>query len=251
MGALISPDRGFIADAPQFRSEKRHRPVGRMLMIGAGILVAFILAGLFVSRDLTLGSVDSKDIQSVPTNNSYEFRVYALNQTSIEISENGTYFCFDIGDLPFDLGSLQFEDFRTDTNYSLNYYGGSSILANARGENALIAIKESTGKLISEVHYHGQDLIVLSGETKYCSYPSGVTWNGTDAMVQDWRAGTWTPDDGVLIEHPKNVTLSDAKFYVMVFEPAGTTLLPEYDVVPVIALTLLLVAFFRNRKSKP
>ncbi|MBU1915397.1 MAG: hypothetical protein KJ563_09415, partial [Candidatus Thermoplasmatota archaeon] len=233
------------------RFEKRHKPVGRGLMVCAGILIAFVLAVLFIPRDLTIGSVDSKDTQSVPTNNSYEFRVYALNQTSIEISENGTYFSFDIGDLPFDLGSLQFGDFRTDTNYSLRYYGGSGILVSARGENATIAIRESTGRLISEVQYHGQGLIVLSGETKYCSYPSGVTWNGTDAMVQDWRAGTWAPDDGILIEHPKNVTLSDAKFYVMVFEPAGNTLIPEYEVVPVIALTLLLVAFLRYRKGGP
>jgi len=251
MGALISPDHGFIGDARQPRFEKRHKPIGRGLMVGAVILFAFVLAVLFVPRNLTVGSVNNKDIQSAPTNNRYEFRVYALNQTSIKISENGTYFSFNIGDLPFGLGSLQFGDFRTDTNYSLSYYGGSGILVNARGENATISIRESTGKLISEVRYHGQGLVVLSGETKYCSYPSGVTWNGTDAMVQDWRAGTWAPDDGILIEHPKNVTLSDAKFYVMVFEPAGNILIPEYEVAPVIALTLLLVAFLRNRKAGP
>jgi hypothetical protein len=251
MGALISPDHGFIADAHRLRFERRHRPVGRGLMVGVGLLLAFVLAVLFVPRDLTIGSADSKDIQSVPTNNSYEFRVYALNKTSIKVSENGTYFSFNVGDLPFDLGSLRFGDFRTDTNYSLSYYGGSGILVSARGENATMTIRESTGRLISEVRYHGQGLIVLSGETKYCSYPSGVTWNGTDAMVQDWRAGTWTPDDGILIEHPKNVTLSDAKFYVMVFEPAGNVLVSEYEVVPVIALTILLVAFLRYRKDGP
>ena len=251
MGALISPDHGFIADARQPRLEKRHKSIGRGLVISAGILLAFVLAVLFVSRDLTIGSADSKDIQSAPSDNSYEFRVYALNKTSIKVSENGTYFSFNVGDLPFDLGSLRFGDFRTDTNYSLSYYGGSGILVSARGENATMTIRESTGRLISEVRYHGQGLIVLSGETKYCSYPSGVTWNGTDAMVQDWRAGTWTPDDGILIEHPRNVTLSDAKFYVMVFEPAGSTLIPEYEVVPVIALTLLLVVFLRGRTARP
>lgn len=248
MGALIPSDRGFIADARQTRLEKRHRPVGRGLIVCACILFAFVLAVLFVPRDLTIGPVDSKDVKGVPTNNSYQFRVYALNQTSIQTSENGTRFSFCVGDLPFGLCSLQFGDFRKDTNYSLRYYGGSGILVSACGENATMAIRESTGRLISKVQYHGQGLIVLSGETQYCSYPSGVTWNGTDAMVQDWRTGSWTPDDGILIEHPKNVTLSNAKFYVMVFDPAGNVLVPEYEVVPVIAMTLLLVAFLRDRR---
>jgi len=251
MGALISLDHGFVAAAYQCRLEKRRKPVGRVLVIGVGILVAFVIAGLFVQRDLTIGSVDTKDTNSVPANNSYEFRVYALNQTSSMTTEDGTCFCFDIGDLPFDLCSLQFGDFRTDTNYSLKYFGGSGILVSACGENATLVIREYTGRIISEVRYHGQGLIVLSGETKYCSYPSGASWNGTDAMVQDWRGGTWAPDDGILIEHPENVSLSDAKFYVMVFEPAGSMLLPEFGVVPVIALTLLLVAFLRNRKVGP
>ena len=251
MGALISPDHGLIADARRSRSGNRHRPIGRGSMVGVGILVAFTLALLFVPKGLTFGSVDSNDVQSVPRNNSYEFKVYALNQTSVRISENGTYFSFRVEDLPFDIRSLRFGDFRTDTNYTLSYYAGSGILVSARGNNATLAIRESTGRLISEVRYHGQDLIVLTGETKYRSYPSGVTWNGTDAMVQDWRAGKWTPGDGILIEHPESVTLGEAKFYVMVFEPVGNMQIPEYEVVPVIALTLLLVAFLRNRKDGP
>jgi hypothetical protein len=251
MGALISPDNGFIADAHQPKLEKRRTPIGRGLMVCTCILFAFVLAALIVPKALTIRSADSRDVQSAPTDNSYEFRVYALNKTSMNVSEDGTYFSFEIGNLPFDLGSLQFGDFRTDKNYTQSYFGGSGILVSAYGGNATMSIRERAGKLISEVHYHGQDLIVLSGETKYCSYPSGVTWNGTDAMVQDWRAGTWTPSDGILVEHPKNVTLSDAKFYVMVFEPAGSVQVPEFESFPVIALTILLVVYFGNRKAGP
>jgi hypothetical protein len=251
MGALISADHGFIADSHRSVSEKRRKPSWRGLVVIASILLSVVLAALTISQNVPIGSVDTKDTKSVPANNSYEFRVYALNQTSSMTTENGTCFCFDIGDLPFDLCSLQFGDFRTDTSYSLKYFGGSGILVSACGENATLVIRECTGRLISEVRYHGQGLIVLSGETKYCSYPSGASWNGTDAIVQDWRGGTWAPGDGILIEHPENVSLSDAKFYVMVFEPAGSMLLPECEVVPVIALTLLLVAFLRNRKVGP
>ena len=179
----------------------------------------------------------------------YRYRVYTLNVTTKSVRDNGTFFSFRTGDLPFDLSSIRFGDFRTDPLYNQTYYGGSGILANANGTGAIITLKEGNGKTIDTIAYHGQNLIVFDGETRTTSYPNGTTSrSGTDAMIQDWREGAWSPADGIIIGHPGNVSISNSSLFIIVYEPTGGLHLPEFEVLPIVVAAIVLILFLGRRR---
>ena len=212
--------------------------------------MAFGMASLFIGVLLPHnhnGSSNSNSSVGEAKTTGYEFKVYALNATAMTRALDCTEFLFRASDLPFDFGSISFGDFRSDTNRTLIYYAGSGMLVNATGENATITLRENNGKTVSKINYGGQDQIVFNGEVKSVTYPRPMTtYNGTDLLVQDWRNGIWTPSDGIMVEHPGNVTVESASFFLMVHEPQGTYEVPEFGniISPLLAL-LVMVGLMR------
>lgn len=199
----------------------------------------------------------TESTKSIPSAaaNPYQWRVYMLNQSTVLAQGAGTSFSFRAEDLPFNFGSISFGDFRSDADHRATYYGGCGILVNASGVAALLVLRESSGKFISSVNYIGQNLIVFSGETKSVSYPTESTsYSGTDKLIEDWRNGTWSPNDGIVIEHPKSVSVTESVFCFMVFEPSGEILIPEFQNTPVMLFLLVTVivgarSLIRRRQS--
>ena len=76
-----------------------------------------------------------------------------------------------------------------------------------------------------------------------------MAYDGTDLMVQDWRNGNWTPSDGIIIEHPKNVTISGATFYLAVYQPGVSAQMPEFDLLAAAASVFVMVLLARRFKK--
>ena len=136
-----------------------------------------------------------------------------------------------------------------DSQHSATYYAGSGVLLNSSGTKAWIALAEGNGKLVSRVFYRGQTMVVLNGQTTtYINSSRPAAYNGTDLMVQDWRNGNWTPNDGIIIEHPKNVTISGARFYLAVYQPGVSAQMPEFDLLlPVMGFVAIAFVLIRRR----
>jgi len=245
----ISSSKGFTADLRVFRATKSsgHKRGAAVAISLLGL--AFILASLLhpIPGKSSETSIDSS--APPPANNSYVFKVYALNHTSTRAVSNGTALLFDIAQLPVNFTSVRFGDYRMDTQYSATYYAGSGVLLNSNGSNAWIALAEGNGKLVSRVFYRGQTMVALNGQTTtYSNRPA--TYDGTDLMVQDWRNGNWTPNNGIIIEHPKNVTISGARFYLAVYQPAISAQMPEFRLImPVVGFVAIALVIIR-RKGK-
>jgi hypothetical protein len=243
MPSLIPLTRGFTADlhSDAVPSRQRRRHVHKAA-VALGVLVAIVLLIQALPENRSPDSKEStKSLPSVAPN-PYQWRVYMLNQSAVLAQNAGTSFSFRAEELPFSFESVMFGDFRADVDHRATYYGGCGILVNASGGSALLVLRESAGKFISSVNYLGQALIVFSGETKSVSYPTESTsYSGTDKLIEDWRNGTWSPDDGIVIEHPKNVSMTESVFCFMVFEPSGEILVPELQSLPVIIFLLATV----------
>jgi hypothetical protein len=227
------------------RSSKHARGVP-LVLLALALSLVFALAVL-PSRGKT-DTVDTDGSVNVSQDLSYDFRVHALNCTYQAPTQTGTLFRFDTTDLPFEFSTVSFCDYRTDTSFSHKYYAGSGILVNANGTNATITLRESTGRLVSRIDYHGQPQVVFNGKIESVTYPkNATTYEGTDQMIQDWRNETWTPDDGIVVEHPNNVTMSGASFFLMTLEPMVTTEVPEFEsLLPVVAVLSILLLLRRR-----
>lgn len=250
MAPLTPPTRGFVADIRAARQSVPRNTKQRHIVAAVALLLSSVLLLQLVPDRRDNEASQAVTSQPAVISNEYIWRVYELNQTARTDNSTGTMFTFRTEDLPYDFRSIQFGDFRADAGHTGKYYGGCGILVNASGTNATIALRESSGSLISTVPYNGQDLIVFSGERISVSYPSASTrYYGTDRMIQDWRNGTWSPNDGIVVEHPGNVTLSGSEFCLMVFEPDGDIEIPEFQGFPfVIACILAVLVIFRRRR---
>lgn len=217
-------------------------------------MIAVMVAIVLVATQSTMVYMDAHtetDDQETATaiaNNSYRFRIYALNQSMVQHKSTSTQFHFNTNDLPIGIDAVIFEDFRTDTSYQSTYYGCSGILMNASGANAEITLRESSGKFISTLEYHGQNPVVFGSMAWSTSGSAAKTFNGTDILVLDWRAGEWTPAQGIILEHPSNVTLMKAKFFVMVFAPGYDQEIPEFDLLVGPVLATMLILFIRKQR---
>jgi len=240
MAPLIPRDIGFTAEL-RANAVPHSMRRGRRRAIAFVAIIASLSLGLILvpSAEEESGSETSNSSQSVvPV--EYKWKVYVLNQTSMYDASNGTVFSFRTEDLPHEFGSILFGDFRADLEGEGTYYGGCGILVEASGSCASIILRETDGKFISSVPYNGQDPVVFSGERRSVSYPSVTTsCYGTDLIIQDWRNGTWAPDEGILVEHPEEVTMVASEFCLMLFEPEGDIEIPEFgDFATVIVLAV-------------
>ncbi len=251
--SLASPDRGFVADIKTSTPARRIRRKGKKgaLLIALGLVSVIAILALAPLRHSSPGATDSTTGSS--TTAPYQFRVYAMNTTMTVHLDSGTVlFVFKVADLPYELGSLFFGDFRADRNRTHVYYAGSGILVNATGASATVTLRESNGKVISSAVYHGQEQIVFNGEVKSVTYPKAATaYSGTDQMIQDWRNGAWSPAEGILVDHPANVTVLSASFFVMTIEPQGAFEIPEFPskIVGLAIMTIIALTALRSRTS--
>jgi hypothetical protein len=188
-------------------------------------------------------------------NNSYEFAVYILNHTVRAPTGDGTLFGFDSAQLPFDFSELVFGEFRGDTEFRDRYYAGFSLLARAEGPNASIRFLEADGKLVEQIGYQGQSLIVLNGWESISKDGKGKvidhTWGSMQIAAYDWEEGSWSPEEGIAVEHPSEMTVTSASLCLMVYEPGGSTDIPEFGPgLACVALALLVLIVRRQRSSK-
>jgi len=245
---VTSSSRGLIADihpTPCVRCGRRksHAAIA-ISILGLG----FVLAALLHPIPGKAGETSTDSSAPFPTNNSYMFKVYALNHTSTRAVSNGTALFFDLAQLPINFIGVRFGDYRKDTQYSATYYAGSGVLLNASGSNAWIALAEGNGKLVSSVFYRGQNIVALNGQTTtYINSSRPAAYNGTDLMVQDWRNGNWTPNDGIIIEHPKNVSISSARFYLAVYQPSVSAQMPEFGLIPAVTSIVVVIILVGRR----
>lgn len=253
--APLGSDAGLIADIIRPRKQGRAIPPRSRkgaAVVALGITVAIMFC-TFVPRGQ--GVKDESNSSAVaPAPIAQQFRVHSLNTSAMASVGGATAIVFRVSDLPFDFRLMRFGDFRTDANRSHIYYAGSGILVNATGSNATITLRESSGKVVSVIEYHGQNQIVFNGEIKSVSSPRlTTTYNGTDLMIQDWRNGLWSPSEGILVEHPDNVTVLSASFYIMAIEPQGAYDIPEFPIALMAAATamvfVLMAVFKRPRRA--
>lgn len=216
--------------------------------------MAFILISFFVQSRGEEESVNGDKSSITPHYNGYEMRVYALNDTIRCPLGFGTLFTFDAHDLPFEFGSLRFGDHREDTQYSSRYYAGMGFLANASGPNASLIFREGNGNLIEEIAYQGQSLIALGGWESVSTDDTGLvmndSWGSMAIPAHDWKDGSWVPEDGILIEHPTNVTILKTTIDLMVFEPSSNTDIPEFSPLLASILAAFLILSARRRFKK-
>jgi hypothetical protein len=214
------------------------------------LVLAFVLLTLLMQSQGHEKPVNGDKSSVNPPNKCYEMKVYALNSTDRSSINIGTFFRFSAKDLPFDFGSLRFGDFSEDSEFSSRYYAGMGLLASACGENATVSLWEGNGHLIQEIAYHGQSLIAVGGWESVSRDGSGDvvdhSWGSMAIPAHDWRGGNWTPESGILVEHPANVTVSKATIDLMVFEPASTTDIPEFTSLPAIVVAAVLILFIRK-----
>jgi hypothetical protein len=245
---FTSSSRGLIADLRPQQSGRCSRRKSHAAVAISILGLAFLLASLLHPIPGKASETSTDSAAPPPTNNSYAFKVYALNYTSTRTVSNGTALFFDIAQLPVNFSSVQFGDYRMDSQYRATYYAGSGVLLNSSGANAWIALTEGNGKLVSSVFYRGQTTVALNGQTTtYINSSRPAAYDGTDLMVQDWRNGNWTPNEGIVIEHPKNVTISGARFYLAVYQPGVSAQIPEFDLLPAVASIFVVVILARRR----
>jgi hypothetical protein len=253
MPPLAPKNSGFTADLRATPNPlKRHARRGPFMAIA--VIVASLVLGVTLIPNLEKEAVtETNNSQQSVVQINYLWKVYVLNQTGRSDAANGTTFSFNNDDLPQEFSTILFGDFRADTDGEGTYYGGCGILVKASGASETITLREIDGKFVSSVQYNGQDPVVFSGERRSVSYPNVTTsYFGTDLIVQDWRRGTWSPNQGILVEHPVNVTMVESEFYLMLFEPEGDLEIPEFNDLPlVLALTLgvLTITSRKNRKD--
>jgi hypothetical protein len=232
---------------------KRRCRLGSAMTIA--LIVVFLVLGITLIPNLEQEAVsEANNSQQSVVQINYQWKVYVLNQTDRSEAANGTTFSFDNDDLPQEFSTILFGDFRADPYGQGTYYGGCGILVEASGASQTITLREIDGKFVSSVLYNGQDPVVFSGERRSVSYPNMTTsYYGTDLIVQDWRNGTWSPDRGILVEHPVDVTMVESEFYLMLFEPEGDLDIPEfYDLPLVLALTLgVMTIVSRRNRGEP
>jgi hypothetical protein len=233
---------------PRVRRAGRHKNRATIAISILGL--ALLLASLLHSVPGKASETSTESPAPSPANDSYVFKVYALNHTSTRAVSNGTALFFDMAQLQVNFSRVRFGDCRMDSEYSATYYAGSGILLNSSGTNAWITLREGDGKLVSNVFYHGQPLVVFNGQTMtYVNCDRPAVFDGTDMIVQDWRKGNWTPNDGIVIEHPKNVTISGARFYLAVYQPGVNAQMPEFDLLPAVVSVFVVVVLARRFKK--
>jgi hypothetical protein len=250
----IGPTGSFVADLRTSPVEaglaRRHRPRRYLSsLVALGVISLLISLAYFAQ-----GSMDAKELRANPEPDSVNmvgpgFKVYSLGELSRTEALNQVSISFSTTGLPFDFTSLVFGDYETNPVVGTTYYAGSGMILNVSGPGGNVTLKEQNGKVIRVIQYQGQTSIVLNGETVYTSTPTATThYEGTDILVQDWLKGTWSPQEGVVLERPTGMTIETSEFYLMVFQPPATV--PEFGALPIVATVMMIICAMVARVRK-
>lgn len=253
------PAGGFVADLYLPRPRVKTRPRKLKLAAVTAAVLGFVAVLLCdqVPGAPSEGEVNTQESSTERSNDTYEFAVYVLNHTTRTSNSTTTLFTFDTSQLPFDFADLEFGDFREDTCYLSRYYGGMSLLARTEGSATNISFEEANGKPIEQIAYQSQSLVVLNGWESVSKDGAGVVldhrWGSMQIAAFDWRDGCWIPEDGIAVEHLSGVTVSDATLCLMVYEPAGSTDIPELGPASAFVALWLVVVIARwlRRRERP
>jgi len=233
-------------------AERRaHKELRRFASLALALSIVSILVGFTY---LAQGDLLTRGAEQAPSDDQANkvgpgFRVYILEELSRTVTANKTVLAYSIESLPFDLTTLSFGDFQNGPQAGVTYYAGSGMLLNVSGPRGNIVLKEPSGKTIRELSYQGQASIVFNGETITTSFPRASTdYEGTDVLIQDWLKGTWSPDKGVVVEHPSGLTVERSEFYLMVYQ--APTTVPEFGTLPAVALVVVILFVCSARRKK-
>ena len=215
----------------------------------AAIIVGAISLGV-VLNESSADTVIEQPSDSASTIQSYGFRVYALNCTGIVDTGSGTLLTFDERELPFDFSEIKFGDFRLDADIVDSYYGGICLAVSTSGQSGNLTFREQNGKHVQDIRYQGQPLVALNGWEYISRDDDGRIidhrWGSMQIAAYDWSDGKWCPSEGILVEKPDYVTISNAALYLMVFEPSSTTSIPEFDLIPGCAAGIAAIVILRK-----
>jgi len=250
--------RGMVADVHLHRSAVRSRPDKLKPKVVAAATLGFMAVLLCQLAGAAPEEGPATAQETEQSFRTYEFAVYSLNHTSRISNGVTTVFTFDSNQLPFDFGSLRFDEAGAAADFSPRYYVGMSLLAWAYGPDSVIGFLESGVKPIEDIEYLGQSPVVLNGwESMSKDSHGGVidhTWGSMQIVAYDWRDGCWSPEQGIAVEHPEGVTVSGVTICLMVYEPNDTADIPELGpVAAVIALCLVVLVIKKagGRRPKP
>ena len=257
MGAL-GPTGSFVADvrespvraAAPVKQRQPRRFVSSLLALG---LISLLVSTAYFAQ----GNIATEKVETSPDPDSTNkigpgFKVYGLRELSRTEGTNQTSISFTTRTLPFDFNSLVFGDYASNPKIGATYYAGSGMILNVSGPSGNVTLKDMSGRVIRSVCCQGQASIVFNGETVYTSTPKATTtYEGTDILVQDWLKGTWSPEEGVVLERPTGMTIDNSEFYLMVFQPPAAV--PEFGVFPAAAVMIVIVCVVlaRFRRQNP
>lgn len=92
------------------------------------------------------------------------------------------------------------------------------LIRNCSGASGQIIICETnTGKNLVSFMYEGNSLIALGGQETVVSFKGQTisdTWSGMTIAAKDWKAGTWTPENGIMVVHTAAQILGDAELFM-------------------------------------
>ena len=105
------------------------------------------------------------------------------------------------------------------------------------GPNGTITYQEHEGNHLGEFYYHGQDSIYLgSGHITTYNRTGSVTgeaWYWLGNLTRDYRAGNWTPEDGISFSCSDGQVFTNATLVVL-----GDLVIPEFSLIVAIVILM-------------
>lgn len=105
-------------------------------------------------------------------------------------------------------------------------------------------------RLVDAFYYHGQSDVYLGAIHRTHSLDGVLVWEWWGwfgNVTSDYRAGLWTPSDGIEFRHSENQTFGNAVLVVMYSAP---TAIPEFSsvLIPVAAIGVVVMILIRRRR---
>ena len=118
---------------------------------------------------------------------------------------------------------------------------------NCSGINGTVTYNEYQGNDLCTFDYHGESTVYLGfKQTVEGGWDGSVeNWYWFGNVTRDWRAGNWTPEQGIEFVHDLNQTFMDAKLVILYFVP-----IPEFNLFVVVIACMVAVVLLRRSKHE-
>lgn len=139
----------------------------------------------------------------------------------------------------------RFEDYQAlyDVEYPLYFVFA---VHDCRGENGTVSAWEYQGNYLDDFPYQGQRNVSFSYLHSTSYYPNGTIkddhWHWFGNVTRDWRAGNWTPDEGIEFRHSINQTFMNATLLAVWFVP-----IPEFSELAIVIVGMIAVMLVIRR----